>query len=110
MGKVKSRHSSKSDGGTKKSDKITIGKGMKVKRGQESKMKKKPGSSNVGKYKNVKKSDFAGPAGGSSQGSFPIDTLARAKSAIKLSHNAPDPEGIRRAVYAKYPQLKKKKK
>lgn len=89
---------------------VTIGKGMKVSRGKESKMKKKAGGSNVGKYKSVSKKDFAGSAGGSPQGSFPINTKARAKSALKLAHNAPNPEGIKKKVYAKYPSLKKEKK
>jgi len=62
-----------------------------------------PGMSNAGKYPRVKKSDFAGP-----KGTFPINTLARAKSALKLAHNAGNPAAIKRKVYAKYPQLKKK--
>jgi hypothetical protein len=90
--------------------KVTIGKGMKVPRGKESKMQKRPGGSNVGEYKNVSKKDFAGTAGGAPRGSYPINTLARAKSALKLAHNAPNPAGIRRAVYKKYPSLKKGKK
>jgi|TARA_R110000824_G_scaffold96044_1_gene230491 hypothetical protein len=66
--------------------------------------RKKKGGSNVGKYKGVKA--FAGPSGGAPAGSFPINTLSRAKAAIKLSGNAPRPAGIRAAVYRKYPQLK----
>ena len=61
----------------------------------------KPGGSNVGKYPNVK--SFAGPSGGAPTGSFPINTRARAASALQLAHNAPRPAGIRRAVVAKYP-------
>jgi hypothetical protein len=95
----------------KKKEKMTIiGKGMKVKRGQQSKLEKKPGGSNVGEYKKVKKSDFAGPAGDAPKGSYPINTLKRARAALAYAHNAPDPEGIRRKVYAKYPELKKRKK
>jgi hypothetical protein len=63
----------------------------------------KPGGSNVGKYAGVK--SFAGPSGGAPKGSFPINTRARAKSALKLAHNAPRPAGIRRAVARKYPGL-----
>ena len=70
------------------------------------KARKKPGGSNVGEYKRVKKSSFAGPAGGAPAGSFPINTIARASSALKLAHNAPNPAGIRNAVYKKYPSLK----
>jgi hypothetical protein len=84
--------------------KITIAKGIKVKRGVESKLKKKPGSGSVGKYKSV--SSFAGPAGGSSKGSFPINTLKRARNALARAHFAPKPSGIRNAVYKKYPGLK----
>lgn len=68
--------------------------------------RKKPGGSNVGKYKGVKA--FAGPSGGAPAGSFPINTLKRAKSALKLAHNAPRPAGIKRAVYKKYPSLRPK--
>lgn len=73
-----------------------------------SEVRKKPGGSNVGKYKNIDKSDFAGPSGGSPHGSFPINTASRAKSALKLAHNAPNPAGIKKKVYSKYPSLKKK--
>lgn len=68
--------------------------------------RKKPGGSNVGKYKGVK--EFAGPSGGSPKGSYPINTRERAKSALKLAHNAPNPSGIKKKVYSKYPSLKKK--
>lgn len=97
-------------GDKKKSKKVTIAKGIKVKRGQEAKMKKKAGGSNVGKYKTVKKKDFAGTSGGAPQGSYPINTLKRARAALAYAHNAPNPSGIRKAVYAKYPKLKPKKK
>lgn len=93
----------------KKANRVTIGKGMTIPRGKEKKLEKKPGGSNVGEYKNVSKKDFAGTKGGAPKGSYPINTLARAKSALKLAHNAPDPSGIKRAVYKKYPELKKKK-
>jgi hypothetical protein len=89
--------------------KVTIAKGVKVKPSVESKMRKRPGGSNVGKYKSIKKSSFAGPRGGAPQGSFPIDTLARARNALSRAHFAPDPAGIRAAVYKKYPELKKRK-
>lgn len=68
----------------------------------------KPGGSNVGKY-SKSEGPFAGPSGGSPKGSFPIGSLKRAKSALKLAHNAPNPSGIKSAVYRKYPQLKHKR-
>ena len=74
--------------------------------------RKKPGGSNAGKYTGAK--SFAGPSGGAPAGSYPINSRSRAKSALKLAHNAPKPSGIRAAVYRKYPDLKssarKKKK
>ena len=89
-----------------KDKKVTVAKGVKVPRGKEKRMEKKPGGSNYGEYKNVKPSDFAGSAGGAPKYSYPINTLARAKSALKLAHNAPKPAGIKRAVYKKYPSLR----
>ncbi len=88
--------------------KETIGKGMKVSRKKAIASRKKAGGSNVGEYKHVAKGEFAGPSGGSPAGSYPINTLAHARSALKLAHNAPNAAGIKRAVYRKYPQLKKK--
>lgn len=86
--------------------KVTIAKGIKVERGTEEKMRQKKGSSSTGKYKNVSPKDFAGKAGGSSAYSFPINTLARARNALARAHFAPNPTGIRNAVYKKFPQLK----
>lgn len=82
----------------------TLGKGMKVAKSQEAKYKKMPGGSNVGKYKSVAKKDFAG----SVPGSFPINTMARAKSALKLAHNDKNPASVKSKVYSKYPSLRKK--
>lgn len=92
----------------KRSKKVTIGKGMKVRWGDEKKLEKKAGGSNVGEYKKVAKKDFAGPSGDAPKGSYPINTLKRARAALAYAHNAPDPAGIRRAVYRKYPELKKR--
>lgn len=88
--------------------KVTVAKGVKVKRGAEEKMREKKGSSSAGKYKNVKPKDFAGAAGGASQYSFPIPDLAHARNALARAHFAPNPEGIRKKVYRMYPQLKKR--
>lgn len=89
--------------------KVTISKGVKVPRGKESKMKQRAGGSNVGKYKGVKQSEMAGTAGGAPKGSFPINNLKRAKSALKLAHNAPEPEKIKKKVLNKYPSLRPSK-
>jgi|TARA_R110002012_G_scaffold157126_1_gene318184 hypothetical protein len=63
------------------------------------KIRKEPGKSNAGKYPNVKK--FAGP-----DGTYPINTLKRAKSALKLAYHAKDPAAIKRNVLKAYPSLK----
>ncbi len=89
--------------------KVTIGKGMKESAAKVRSAREKPGGSNVGEYKSVAKKSFAGTAGGAPKGSYPINALARAKSALKLAHNAPNPGGIRRAVFKKYPSLRGKK-
>ena len=71
-----------------------------AKKGFESKVdRSKPGMSNAGKYPNVTK--FAGP-----DGTFPINTLKRGRSALALAHNAKDPDAIKKKVYKEYPQLK----
>jgi hypothetical protein len=87
--------------------KVTVAKGVKVAHGAEEKMRSKKGSSSAGKYKTVSPKDFAGASGGASKYSFPINTLARARNALARAHYAPDPEGIKRKVYAKYPELRK---
>jgi len=84
-------------------EKVKIAKNKSIPRGEESKMKKKPGGSNVGKYKDV--SEFAGKSGGAPAGSYPINTKKRAKAALAYAHNAPKPSGIRAAVHKKYPDL-----
>lgn len=66
-----------------------------------SEIREEPGMSNAGTYKNVAKGDFCGP-----KGTYPVNTLKRAKSALKLAHNAENPESIKACVYKKYPQLK----
>lgn len=71
-----------------------------------SETREEPGSSNAGKYKGVK--SFCGPAGGAAKGSYPVNSVKRAKSAIKLAHNAPNPGGIKECVYSKFPELKPK--
>ena len=68
-------------------------------------IREKPGMSNAGKYTKVKSDDFAGP-----NGTYPINTLKRAKSAIKLAHFAANPGNIVKNVLKKYPELDEKKK
>lgn len=92
-----------------RSDKVAVAKGVKVARGAEEKMRKKKGSSNAGKYKNVSPKEFVGASGGASKYSFPVNTMARARNALARAHYAPDPAGIKAAVYRKYPGLKKRK-
>ena len=65
-------------------------------------IRKEPGMSNAGKYPGVTK--FAGP-----DGTYPINTIDRARSALSLAHNAKDPGAIRRKVYEAYPSLDKDK-
>lgn len=71
----------------------------------------KPGGSNVGNKTfaddSKRTGPYAGPSGGAPKGSYPIPDLKHAKSALSLAHHAPNPEGIKNAVYAKYPELRK---
>jgi len=89
----------------KKEKKVTIAKGVKISKKVAAKRKKKPGQSNLGKYVKVSKDDFAGP-----DGTYPINTKARGKSALKLAHNSPEAAEIKKKVRNKYPSLKKSKK
>ena len=94
----------------KSNKKVSVAKNVKISRKKEKKLENKPGGSNTGEYKNVKKPDFAGSAGGTSAYSYPINTLKRAKAALSYARHAPNPEGIRQKVYNKYPELRPKKK
>jgi hypothetical protein len=93
----------------KKKREVTVAKGVKVSRGKEEKLKEKKGGSNTGRYKTVNPKEFAGKAGGTSKYSFPINNIKHARSALSYAHYAPNPEGIRNAVYKRFPQLKKRK-
>jgi hypothetical protein len=84
---------------------VTVAKGKKETREKRHELRQKAGSSNEGKYKDVPASDFAGKAGGASPHSYPINTKKRAKAALAYAHNAPNPEGIRKAVHRKYKDL-----
>jgi FtsZ-binding cell division protein ZapB len=72
--------------------------------------KKKPGGSNVGKYK---KGPFCGPSGGAPKGTYPVNTKKRAIAAIAYARHAPNPSGIKACVCRHWPSLdtcKKKSK
>lgn len=87
--------------------KVAVAKGVKESRKKVAKARKKPGGSNVGEYKSVKKGAFCGPAGGAPEGSYPVNTKKRARAALSYAHNAPNPEGIRRCVKKKFPSVGK---
>ena len=63
-----------------------------------------PGGSNAGEYPRVDPDNFAGNACGL-PGTYPINTIERARSALAYAHYAEDPDCIRRQVYKKYPSL-----
>lgn len=84
-------------------ERTVIAKGKSLPKGEASKLREKPGMSNIGKYKDVSSKSFAGP-----DGTFPINTLARGRNALARAHYSGNPESIRSKVYAKYPQLKKR--
>lgn len=72
--------------------------------------RKKPGGSNVGKYSSKEK--FVGPAGGAPKHSFPITedgkpSKKRERAALAYARTAPNPSGIKRAVYKADPSLGK---
>ncbi len=72
--------------------------------------RKKPGGSNVGKYK---KGPFCGPSGGAPKGTYPVNTRKRAIAAIAYARHAPNPSGIKSCVCRHWPGLaacKSKKK
>jgi hypothetical protein len=89
--------------------KIRVAKGVSLPKGKEIKLRTKRGGSSTGRYKDVFPKNFSGKSGGTSAFSFPINTLARARNALARAHFAPNPEGIRKKVFAKYPQLKTRK-
>ena len=75
------------------------------------KARERKGGSNVGEKKfangEMRKGPYVGPSGGAPKGSYPVPDLKHARAALSLAHNAPNPSGIKSAVYKKYPQLKK---
>lgn len=89
-------------------DNKKIERNMSVSAKREHELRQKPGGSNVGNYANISNENFAGNACGL-PGSYPINTIERARAALSYAHNARDPECIKRQVYKKYPSLKKDK-
>lgn len=90
--------------------KVRVAKGKSLPQKQVAKMRKRAGSSNAGKYKNVKPSDFIGEKGGAAPYTYPANTIKRAKAAKSYARNAPNPEGIIKAADKKIAQLKKKRR
>lgn len=68
-------------------------------------IRQRKGQSNAGTYPHVDPKNFAGP-----NGTFPINTMKRARSALARAHFAENPKAIREAVYRKYPSLRKPEK
>lgn len=81
-----------------------IARGVNVSAEREKRLQKAPGGSNVGQYSGVSPDNMAGTKCGN-PGSYPINTLERAKAALSYAHNAKNPECIKREVYKKYPSL-----
>ena len=71
----------------------------KMKKGELSKIRSKPGMSGAYKHKS---SSFAGP-----KHTYPIGDMAHARNALSRAHYAKNPEAIKEKVYKKYPKLKK---
>jgi hypothetical protein len=90
--------------------KVKVAEGVKLSPKKIAKKRKKPGSSNVGKYKDVSPKSFCGKAGGSSKYSYPVNTKKRARAALAYAHYAPNPSGIKKCVYRKFPEMGKAKK
>ena len=80
---------------------VKIMKGKSLPRGEESKLRKRKGSSSVGKYKTVAKGKFCGPSGGAAAGSYPVNSSKRCHAALAYARNAPNPSGIRSCVKRK---------
>ena len=62
-----------------------------------SQQKKLPGRGSLGKY-TKKDAPFCGPEGGAGPMTYPVNTKKRANNALSRSHNAPNPEGIRKCA------------
>lgn len=67
---------------------------------------------NKGKFPEIKKriGPYVGSSGGTHKGSYPIPDKAHAISVLRLFGHVPNPQGIKDAIYRKYPELKKHQK
>lgn len=88
--------------------KTIVAKGVALPRGKEEKIREKPGSGSVGKYKKTVPKEFCGASGGSSKYSYPVDSKKRCNAALSYARNAPNPEGIRACVKRKCKDMFKK--
>lgn len=69
-------------------------------KGKISKIRSKPGMSGAYKHKS---SAYAGK-----EHTYPIGDLPHARNALARAHYAKNPESIKKKVYKKYPELKKR--
>lgn len=72
----------------------------KMPRGKLSKIRSKPGMSGAYEHKS---SAYAGP-----NHTYPIGDIGHARNALARAHYSSNPEAIRKNVYEKYPELKKR--
>lgn len=86
----------------------SIARGVNVSINREHKLQNAPGGSNAGRYSGVSPENMAGTKCGN-PGSYPINTIDRARSALAYAHNAKNPECIKEQVYRKYPSLDPRK-
>ena len=56
---------------------------------------------NEGKYKNLNKNVFCGPAGNAGEGTFPVNSEKRCRAALSYAKRAPNPKGIRACAIRK---------
>jgi hypothetical protein len=70
------------------------------KKGIVTKIKKLPGCSTFGKYKE-EDGPFCGPEGKACEKTFPVGTKSRVNAAIRYAREAPKPEGIIRCAVRK---------
>lgn len=65
----------------------------------------KAGCRHTGDYSNIAPANFAGVDGHHSPYSYSLKDKERAMRALAESHFAPDPGGIQRAIYKRFPEL-----